>query len=119
MALAKGSHQFLELGRTLNLEEDFVVVVGDLDVEMLEVGGSLACTVVVRHFIVGYELRFSCGFLAWLLSGFFNTRDSVGKGHGNLRQWLVDRVKFNVGCWLREELGLGRETKRRCGELGL
>lgn len=39
LALAKGRHELLELGAALDLEEDLVVVVGDLDVEVLGVGG--------------------------------------------------------------------------------
>jgi len=35
LALAKGIHQLLQLGGPLDLEEDFVVVVGHLDVEVL------------------------------------------------------------------------------------
>lgn len=32
--LAEGVHEFLELGRALDLEEDLVVAIGDLDVEV-------------------------------------------------------------------------------------
>lgn len=41
LALAKGRHELLELGAALDLEEDLVVVVGDLDVEVLGVGGRV------------------------------------------------------------------------------
>jgi hypothetical protein len=39
LTLAEGGHELLELGAALDLEEDLVVVVGDLDVEVLCVGG--------------------------------------------------------------------------------
>lgn len=35
LTLAEGVHQLLKLGRALDLEEDFVVVVRNLDVEVL------------------------------------------------------------------------------------
>lgn len=35
LPLTEGVHQLLKLGRALDLEEDFVVVVGDLDVQVL------------------------------------------------------------------------------------
>ncbi len=41
LSLAEGIHQFLEGGGTLDLEEDFVVVIGNLDVEMLTLATSL------------------------------------------------------------------------------
>jgi hypothetical protein len=48
LALAEGQHQLLELGVALDLEEDLVVVVGDLDVEMLGSGRRrIAAGVVV------------------------------------------------------------------------
>lgn len=40
LALAERSHQLLKLSRALDLEEDLVVVVGDLDVEVLGTGGG-------------------------------------------------------------------------------
>ncbi|KAI6754342.1 hypothetical protein HG530_012856 [Fusarium avenaceum] len=53
LAFAEGTHQLLELCGTLDLEEDFVVVVGNLDVQVLRVGGRLlaggAVLVLVRH----------------------------------------------------------------------
>lgn len=52
LSLAEGIHQFLQGGGTLDLKEDLVVVVGDLDVEMLD--GTLWLLLgtwgsVVRH----------------------------------------------------------------------
>lgn len=38
LAIAEGIHELLKLGRALDLEEDFVVVVRHLDVEVLGVG---------------------------------------------------------------------------------
>lgn len=35
MTFAKSIHQLSQVGRALDLEEDFVVVIGDLDVEVL------------------------------------------------------------------------------------
>lgn len=35
LTLTEGVHQLLQLGRALDLEEDLIVVVGDLDVEVL------------------------------------------------------------------------------------
>ena len=41
LTLAEGVHELLQLGGTLDLEEDLVVVVGDLDVEVLGLLGSV------------------------------------------------------------------------------
>ena len=41
LSLAEGIHQLLEGGGALDLEEDFIVVVGNLDVEMLTLATSL------------------------------------------------------------------------------
>ena len=41
LALAEGAHELLQLGRLLYLEEDLVVVVSDLDVQVLRLGGGL------------------------------------------------------------------------------
>ena len=38
LTFAKSIHQLLQVGRALDLEENFVVVVGDLDVEVLNGG---------------------------------------------------------------------------------
>jgi hypothetical protein len=38
LAFAKGHHQLLQLGVPLDLEEDLIVVVGNLDVEMFRLG---------------------------------------------------------------------------------
>jgi len=53
LSLAEGIHQLLEGGGALDLEEDFIVVVGNFDVEMLTLttalgllGGSWASVVV-------------------------------------------------------------------------
>lgn len=40
LTLTEGVHELLQLGRTLDLEEHLVVVVGDLDVQMLRLLGS-------------------------------------------------------------------------------
>lgn len=54
LALAKSAHKLLKLCSALDLEEDLVVVVGDLDVEVLRVGGCLLARssvfVLVGHF---------------------------------------------------------------------
>lgn len=38
LTIAKSIHQLFQVGRALNLEENFVVVIGDLDVEVLNGG---------------------------------------------------------------------------------
>lgn len=38
LPLAKGRHELLQLGGSLDLEEDLVVVVADFDVQVLRVG---------------------------------------------------------------------------------
>lgn len=48
LSLAECIHQLLQGCGSLDLEEDFVVVVGDLDVEVLDRGGS--CFLLGRHF---------------------------------------------------------------------
>lgn len=59
MSLAESIHQFLECGGAFDLEEDFVVVVCDLDVEMLTLatglcllGGTRASVVVGSRHVV-------------------------------------------------------------------
>lgn len=42
MSLAEGVHQLLQGGGTLDLEEDLVVVIGNLDVEMLTLATALS-----------------------------------------------------------------------------
>lgn len=54
MSLAEGIHQLLQGGRALDLEENFVVVIGDLDVQMLSLRGALRLLLrtgasVLRH----------------------------------------------------------------------
>ena len=65
LSLAEGVHKLLKLGRALNLEEDFVVVVRHLDVEVLDsaasrrigvVTGGASALVVVRHVETGVAL---------------------------------------------------------------
>lgn len=41
LALAEGTHEFLQLGGSLDLEEHLVVVVGDLDVKVFAIGRRL------------------------------------------------------------------------------
>lgn len=48
LAFAEGIHELLQLRGALNLEEDFIVVVGNLDVEVLHRGG--AAFLLGRHF---------------------------------------------------------------------
>ena len=40
LTFAKSIHQLSQVGRALDLEEDFVVVIGHLDVKVLDRGGS-------------------------------------------------------------------------------
>lgn len=68
MPLAEGIHQLLQLGSSLDLEEDLIVVVCDLDVEMLTWAGSLGllggtwASVVVRsrHFDTSVRIGVGC-----------------------------------------------------------
>ena len=55
LPVAKGIHQFLEFGTPLDLKEDFIVVVGDLDVQML--GGLRCLTTIGRLVLVGHLRR--------------------------------------------------------------
>lgn len=54
LTLAEGSHQLIEAGRLLDLEEDFVVAVGDFDVEVLATGRSLGRGAVGGLLLVGH-----------------------------------------------------------------
>ena len=62
LALAEGSHELLELGVALDLEEDFVVIVRHLDIEMLDRGRlrgiawGAAVLSIVRHDFVFVEV---------------------------------------------------------------
>ena len=54
LAIAKSIHQFLELGSTFDLEEDFVVIVRHFDVKMLDWRSLLGLLssgrpVLIRH----------------------------------------------------------------------
>ncbi len=125
LALAKGSHQLLQLGGALNLEEDFVVVVGDLDVEVLDVGGSAfgLTTVVVGHFwmnlgVFAAKSRLLCGF-PWLSCV---TGGVCMKTSGN--QELVGgklRVSLLYAARERSRSAFEGSTAKRtpCGERGL
>lgn len=42
LALAESVHELLELGRSLDLEEDLVIVIRNFDVEVLGASGSFA-----------------------------------------------------------------------------
>ena len=48
LSLAKGIHQLLELGGALDLEEDFVIAIGDFDVEVFGAGLLRWRSAVVR-----------------------------------------------------------------------
>jgi hypothetical protein len=54
LAIAEGVHQFFELCCSFNLKEDFIVIIGDLDIEVLRwsrriasrsIGHVLGCNV--------------------------------------------------------------------------
>lgn len=53
LTFAKGAHQLLELCGALNLEEDLVIVVGDLDIKVFRIRSGLLAggtvRVLVRH----------------------------------------------------------------------
>lgn len=50
LALTESIHQLLQLGGPLDLEEDFVVVVGHLDVEVLGLAGRASLFSFFGHF---------------------------------------------------------------------
>lgn len=58
MAIAEGIHELLELGCPLDLEENFVVVVGYFDIEVFN-GGGLAI-VSSRRSRVGCHVEGCC-----------------------------------------------------------
>ena len=68
LTIAKRVHELLELGRPLDLEEDFVVVVGDFDVEMFWLTGlafalgGCGRTAGVRHCVC----LLGCGCVGWV-----------------------------------------------------
>jgi len=63
LSFAEGIHQLLEGGGTLDLEEDLIVVVGDLDVEVLTLAARLSllggtwASVVVGSGHVGKKVK--------------------------------------------------------------
>jgi hypothetical protein len=73
LSLAEGIHQLLEGCGTLDLEEDLVVVVGNLNVEMLALATSLSllggtwASVIVGSGHVGKKVKgiWSLWWLAW------------------------------------------------------
>lgn len=80
LAVAEGVHELLELSRALDLEEDFVVVIGDFDVEVLSLSilGLLLGRAVVRHVVHSFGLLNAC------VAGF------AGGGLGLVRQALLE-----------------------------
>ena len=65
LPLTERCHQLLEFCRPLNLEEDFIAVVGDLDVEMLRGGRTLgllgrSCLGVICHLLLGMTFAGVC-----------------------------------------------------------
>jgi len=73
LSLAEGIHQLLEGGGTLDLEEDLIVVIGNLDVEMFTLATGLSllwgtwASVVVRSRHVGKKVKWiwSLWWLVW------------------------------------------------------
>ena len=65
LSFTEGVHEFTELGRALDLEEDFVVVVGDLDVQVLGLGllfwvaSATWRLLAVRHCALSGECEFT------------------------------------------------------------
>lgn len=59
LALAEGAHQFVQLSGSLDFEEDFIVVVRDLDIEVLSRGVVLLRT-IGRLLVVGHLERKYC-----------------------------------------------------------
>lgn len=68
LSLTKGIHEFLQGCGALDLEEDLIVVVGDLDVEMFADGGTFrllrrtGASVLIRSRHLGGKVRASCVF---------------------------------------------------------
>ena len=54
LTFAERSHQFVKFCRSLDLEKDFVIVVGHLDVEMLATCRRLRLRAIGRLTIVGH-----------------------------------------------------------------
>jgi hypothetical protein len=73
LSLAEGIHQLLEGGGTLDLEEDLIVVIGNLDVEMFTLATGLSllwgtwASVVVGSRHVGKKVRWIWSL--WWLAG--------------------------------------------------
>jgi hypothetical protein len=71
LSLAEGIHQLLEGGGTLDLEEDLIVVIGNLDVEMFTLATGLSllwgtwASVVVRSRHVGKKVRWIWSLWWW------------------------------------------------------
>jgi hypothetical protein len=73
LSLAEGIHQLLEGGGTLDLEEDLIVVIGNLDVEMFTLATGLSllwgtwASVVVGSRHVGKKVKWiwSLWWLVW------------------------------------------------------
>lgn len=67
LTVAKRVHQLLELSRPLDLEEHFIVTVGDLDVEVLglfagfRLGGG--AVVGVGHVVLAFGVRYLAGLV--------------------------------------------------------
>lgn len=97
MALAEGGHKLLELGRSLDLEEDLVVVVRHLDVEVLVAAGRG----------IGALSR---GASAVVFTGHLKRGICVGVA-GNVRRLLCR------SCSLDEKLDLMQNQDRQAVEI--
>lgn len=105
LALAKGSHKLLKLCSALDLEEDLVVVVGNLDVEVLGVGGCLLARSPVFVLVGHFELVWmeSMHLARWSLMA------SLASGGDDrvMRVWLT-RGRAASYERVKEEVKIGR-----------
>lgn len=81
LSLAEGRHKLVQLGRALDLEEDLIVVVGNLDVQVLDGGRGIltasrraSVLVFARHFVtIADKVKVSNGtrlsWVVWTLEG--------------------------------------------------
>lgn len=113
LALAKGRHELLELGAALDLEEDLVVVVGDLDVEVLGVGRRVLAiawrlvVVVFGHvFCVGFVRARACLFFRDAVSGGFDSFALVSS-----RERMLEEVKRERLGWAKSD-AMARRMRR-------